>query len=488
MKYKISYILLAFVAIAFGCKKTEFDEETKGEALGAFSTTAPANNTMLVLNSATPNKTILISWTAAKPGVNTAPTYKWVAALKTGSIDQPIVEFPSDNSGKATTLTLTQKQLDDALKGKGIADGAKTDLIWRIVADNGSLKVNGETYNISVTRFGDGVSNFILYGPVSSTAVITINPILTTQFVTFKWQKSFAGKAGANATYKVKFIKPDGTFTTPLFQFTSNNNGLDSTLTVSNKDFDAALTAAGFADQAAITTLKWSVEASSGTFTKFSDYTNDFSISRDVNLYMVGSASEFEWDNGNPTYMYRDETNRSAYTYTGYLKAGEFKFISVVGSWDTQYGNNGSNGVMLKAKGSDPDPGTYAVATAGYYTVKININTLTFSIVPYNVTGAQVYSSIGIIGGFNGWTDIVAMTKTTYNPHIWVITQTFAADTELKFRIAAGWDVNWGPSEANKAGKYGKGILGSSANLMVKAGTYKILFNDLTADYIFYNK
>lgn len=487
MKYKILYTLLALVTIAFGCKKTTFDEASKGEALGAFTVTAPSNNTMLILNSATPDKTIVLEWTAAKPGVNTAPTYKWVAALKTGSIEQPIVEFPSDNGGKGTKLTLTQKQLDDALKAKGVADGAKAELIWRVIADNGSIKVNGDTFNISITRFGDGVSNFILYGPVSSADVITINPILTAQSLNFKWQKSFAGKAGANVTYKVKFIKPDGSFTTPLFQFTSNNSGLDSNLSVSYKDFDAALTAAGLADQSAIASLKWSVEATSGAFTKFSDYTNDVSILRDVNLYMVGDASEFGWDNGNPTYMYRDETNRGSYIYTGYLNAGDFKFITVVGSWDTQYGNNGSNGVSLKAKGSDPDPGTYKVTTAGFYTVKININTMTFSITPYSADGATTYPSIGIIGNFNGWGDITAMSKTTFNPHIWVITQIFTADTELKFRIASGWDVNWGSAPTNTEGKYGNAARDGS-NLKVKTGTYKILFNDLTGDYIFYTK
>lgn len=487
MKYKILYTLLALVAFALGCKKNTYDEASKGEALGTFTTTAPANNTMLVLNSATPGKTIEITWTAAKPGVNTAPTYKWVAALKTGSIDQPIVEFPADNGGRATTLTLTQKQLDDALKAKGIADGAKTDLVWRIVADNGTLKVNGDTFNISVTRFGDGVSNFILYGPVSSTDVITINPILTAQSLNFKWQKSFAGKAGANVTYKVKFIKPDGSFATPLFEFSSNNNGLDSNLNVTYKDFDAALTNAGLADQSAVATLKWSVEATSGTFKKFSDYTNDVSVLRDVNLFMVGDASEFGWDNGNPTHMYRDETNRGSYIYTGYLNVGDFKFITVVGSWETQYGNNGSNGVALKAKGSDPDPGTYRVTTAGYYTVKININALTYSLTPYNANGATTYNSIGIIGDFNQWGNITAMTKTTFNPHIWTITQTLAASTGMKFRIDTGWEVNWGPVQANVNGKYGKAVMGGE-NINVKPGTYKILFNDLTGDYIFYNK
>jgi hypothetical protein len=412
-----------------------------------------------------------------------------VASLKTGSIDQPLIQFPSDNNGQSNKLTLSQKQLDDALKAKGIADGVKSDLIWAVIADNGSLKVNsGTPYNISVTRFGDGVTNFLLYGPVSSTDVVTINPILTSQSLTFKWQKSFAGKAGASINYKVKFIKEDGNFASPLFQFSSNNNGLDSTLSVSNKDFDAALTAAGFTDQAAVTHLKWSVEATSGTFSKFSDYTNDFYISRDVNLYMVGSASEFGWDNGNPTYMYRDASNRSLYTYTGYLKAGEFKFISVVGSWSTQYGNDGSNGVKLKAKDSDPDPGTYQVLKDGYYTVKINISTMTFSLVAYDASAAPGYNLIGVIGGFNNWSADLTMVSTTWNPHIWTVTYKFDSDTELKFRANGSWDANWGAAPNNVEGLFGIGQQDNAGNLKIKAGNYKVLFNDMTKEYIFYKK
>ncbi len=61
-----------------------------------------------------------------------------MAALKAnGNLDAPLLEIPSDNNGADPKLTLTQKQLDDALKAKGIADGAKADLIWSVKADNG---------------------------------------------------------------------------------------------------------------------------------------------------------------------------------------------------------------------------------------------------------------------------------------------------------------------------------------------------------------
>jgi hypothetical protein len=103
-------MLLTFVIVS-GCKKTDFDNTPKGEALGTFTLSAPENNAMLVLNSGTPDAKINITWTAAKPGLSATPIYKFIAALKTGSLEQPLIEIPADDNGKSTHLTLTQKQL-----------------------------------------------------------------------------------------------------------------------------------------------------------------------------------------------------------------------------------------------------------------------------------------------------------------------------------------------------------------------------------------
>ena len=97
----------------------------------------------------------------------------------------------------------------------------------------------------------------------------------------------------------------------------------------------------------------------------------------------------------------------------------------------------------------------------------------------------MTHNSIGIIGAFNGWGDIEPMRKSTIDPHLWDITHTFASDTELKFRIAPDWSVNWGAESNDTAEKtYGKGKR-DGANVKVKAGTYRILFNDIDVRYIF---
>lgn len=331
MKNKLLYTLLAVVAIAFGCKKTEFDEVAKGEALGAFSVAAPVDNTIWVLNSATPNNKVTFSWAAATPGVNTKPTYKFVAALKTGTITSPLIELPSDNAGTSTTLTLTQKQLDDALKAKSIADGAKVELIWAIKASNGSVDVLSSTpLNIAITRMGDGVSNFLLYGPVSSNTAVVINPNSTTDFLNFKWQKSFPGVAANLVKYQIRFVAKGGNFASPIFTYTSNNNGLDSALTIGYKDISDKLTAAGFTDQASPVALQWTVEATSGNFKKTSDYVNDLVITREVKMFLVGGDTPASWTAENALQMIPDASNPGTFYIYVRLNAGNggFKFLN----------------------------------------------------------------------------------------------------------------------------------------------------------------
>jgi hypothetical protein len=331
MKNKILYTLLAFVAIAFGCKKTEFDEMSKGEALGTFSTAAPVNNTIWVLNSATPNAKVVFSWSAAKPGVSTIPTYKFVAALKTGSLDAPLLEIPSDNSGKGTTLTFTQKQLDDALKAKSIGDGIKVDLIWAVKATNGDMTVStSPALNIAITRMGDGVSNFLLYGPVSSNTPVVINPNATTDFMNFKWQKSFPGVTANLTKYQIKFVAKGGNFSTPLFTYTSNTSGLDSALAISYKDISDKLTAAGYTDQATPVALQWTVEASSGSFKKTADYVNDLVITREVKMFLVGGDTPASWTAEDALPMIADASNPGTFYIYVKLNAGNggLKFLN----------------------------------------------------------------------------------------------------------------------------------------------------------------
>lgn len=249
-------IVLLLILIVSGCKKITYDTTSNGEALGDFRLSGPANNLNVVLNPATPANIVTISWTASKPGISIAPNYKWIAALKsTGNLQNPLLEIASGNSGSATSLTLTQKQLDDALAAKGIAPGAKTELIWSVNASNGTTTLQSQdVYNITITRMKDGSTPFSVLGPQSSTTVISINPTSTTTNFVFNWTKSAPAPNSPAVKYTVLFAerKLDASnneipvdWSTPLFKITSNNAGVDTFAIVSYKQISDSLTNKG---------------------------------------------------------------------------------------------------------------------------------------------------------------------------------------------------------------------------------------------------
>src|ERR1041384_8154725 len=96
---KIFMLALLAAAVMAGCPQTDFLEKGTGEALGTCTLNAPATSAVIALNAATPTAPVEITWSAAKPGVDAVPTYKWVAALKTnGTLETPLLEIASDNS------------------------------------------------------------------------------------------------------------------------------------------------------------------------------------------------------------------------------------------------------------------------------------------------------------------------------------------------------------------------------------------------------
>jgi len=170
------------------------------------------------------------------------------------------------------------------------------------------------------------------------------------------------------------------------------------------------------------------------------------------------------------------------YSYTGYLVAGKgFKILRNVGDWNNDlWGMNGSTYVHNGG-------GNISVATSGYYTITLNSILNTLTIVPATAP-ATSYTSLGLIGEFNGWASDVLMTPgQATNNHIWYTTITFASDFTppvgnggLKFRGNSDWGFNWG------AGYFPVGLgVNNGTNIPFKAGTYVVIFNDISGCYYF---
>lgn len=466
MKLRSIFFFLAAAALVQGCKKYEFNNEANGEALGDFKLVAPLNATSLALNPATPGEQVVISWTAAKPGLNTAPTYKWVAALKTGNIDQPIIQVASDNSGKDTKLTVTMQALDQALQTAGIAANATAELIWTVVADNASVKLKAsEIRSITIKRNSDGLTPFLLLGPSSSTGVVETNPTSTTDFFTFNWTKAKPAVA-ANATkYKVLFVAENGSFNTPLMTINADNSGSDSTLKISWKDMSDSLVAHGYTDFSNVAKLQWTVVAASGTYSRPSAYVNTLYISRLVRMFLVGDLTG--WDINNPFELVADKApgrlGKVFYTYIRVTGSAQFLFIKEKGNWGSKYGITG--GAAPTYDIGYNTGGDFFITTPGLYRLTIDAGTMKAHI---------QQKQVGLVGAFQGWNPGAQNNGGFIQRDKFLILQNISMTDEFKFHDGPVWD-NGAP---DKARWWGKGAAagnldtdGNGANLTNETGT-----------------
>jgi starch-binding outer membrane protein SusE/F len=448
---KISLIITMAIALFTGCKKVDYDFESKGESNGQFRILTPSNGANLVLNAATPSAPVTITWSSSIPGVNAVATYKWVAALKTGSIDAPILELPSNNAGMDTKLTLTYAQVDAALAAKGVAAGAVVDLIWSVVADNGSTKLrSADVYGIKITRFGDGATPFILLSPLQSSlnAPLAINPTSTSENIAFRWTKSLPKTGGTAIAYKILFaekkIDANGAelpvnWSAPLFSIVANNTGVDSFANVSYKSISDSLSAKGFTNLLTPVQLKWTVAAASGTWNQFCDFVNDLVIVREVKVYIVGSATPGGWDIAQSTRMIEDP--RFPGTYFSYIQlsgGNEIKFVNGQ-NWPPfagaiAWGQDlaAPAGTITSVNGGDNIP----VATSGVYRVTFDLSNKKFYLQTAISNGI---GGMGMIGNFQGWSQ--PATKTNYlGVNKFILLANMNTNDEFKFHDGNDWN------------------------------------------------
>jgi len=86
--------------------------------------------------------------------------------------------------------------------------------------------------------------------------------------------------------------------------------------------------------------------------------------------------------------------------------------------------------------------------------------------------------TMGIIGSFNNWSGDINMSS--IDNVNWSLSHTFSANSELKFRQDASWNMNWG------SGAFPSGTaVQNGNNIPVPAGTYTISFNSSTGAYNF---
>jgi hypothetical protein len=206
------------------------------------------------------------------------------------------------------------------------------------------------------------------------------------------------------------------------------------------------------------------------------------------NLFFVGSATTPGWSNNNNNNpVFRDQNVPNRYVYTGYFGAGAFKLLQVLGQWQPQWGTAAGAGSLAVNPGGGNDPGTFDVATAGYYTYTFTTvgQGGSYTVAPFDASTSTTYSTMGIIGAAtaNGWGSDTFMTQDPNNPHLWNIRNVALTAGQFKFRANSNWGTNWGDNGSTQ--NYGTALFNAPNNISIAtAGTYNIWFNDLDRSYI----
>jgi len=355
-----------------------------------------------------------------------------------------------------------------------------------------SLKNIIAVFTIAFLAFGcekDEDKIIVSPGATASLSASQSNIVLTEEdkskdAVTFSWKAANFGYDAA-VRYSLQFGKKGDNFATALTEEIGNALSKTYTVTALN-NIATEMELPGFtaSDLEVRVTARISNQYATSTSNVITLAVTPFLSEPEYpTVFLVGDATENGWDNAKASAMFRDEADPFVYTYTGNFKAGPFKVLGYLGKWAPQWGASSTGDLVFRATDADPDPSSFTIPADGYYTIKLSLRSNTITIEPFEATG-DMYTSVGIIGPFTNWENIAPMTKSTLNPHIWTTEYTFADDTEMKFRIAEGWSVNWGAdSDATKARTYDKGKR-DGPNIVVLAGKYKIYFNDLTGYYL----
>lgn len=306
----------------------------------------------------------------------------------------------------------------------------------------------------------DEVKTMLVQGSVPALTVSASTLVLDqanagNNAVTFSWTANDYGFKAA-ASYTIQLSKKGSNFASGSTTEISALNSLTKTFTVSdiNKELLKIVSAGTASD------LEVRIRSDISNTGVAPVYSNVVAMKatpyRDIisypSVYVPGDYQG--WDPGKAPSLASVKNDK---TYEGYvnIKTGSLEFkITSDPDWNhTAYGDGGSG--KLSTSG-----GNLKVASAGFYQLKANLNTLTWS---------AARTAWGILGDATpgGWdTDTdMAYDATT---GLWTLTATLKTG-EMKFRANRNWDINFGDDNADNAPEYG----GSNIKI-TSAGSYLI--------------
>lgn len=344
--------------------------------------------------------------------------------------------------------------------------------------------------------------------------------LATSNGLNFSWSQPNYGGFPVAAEYQMQFSLTNS-FNTSVAQAQADDTGatvadyveLDNVFSTCNASVDPSLLATGLQHLG-----QWAENAVPESQKIYARVASDFAGSRifsnvvELNVvpyyvelkdaapiiwYLVGNCiADGSWGNSSigkdlipllpiEGEEYDKATGTGKIAYTGYFPAdGQFKMVLTPGSWDDQlnYTNVTTTAIVDDLDGDNHNIG---IKAAGYY--KITVDTKSNAIEVEAYTGSvKKFDSMAMPGTQNGWDPAAdAMTALeTFDGaenHVWYKEITLSEDSNLKFTSNGNWDVNWGATTF----PYGTGVAGGD-DIPCTAGTYKVIFNDITGQYMFF--
>lgn len=318
-----------------------------------------ASKTAVVIDSSDPGAEAVKFLWSAEP--NSLIRYRLLLSAG-GKTDTVII--PQNTVGKVFTMG----ELNTILLNKlgleiGVAIAIKAVVHASVPVNGKTTETNSLTINVTPAKSGAAYAKLWIVGDATPNGWDINNPNVMTPDPANAFQFKYNGMLNAG---EFKIPTAAGDWGVAFFMPLINNPAITAT--------GVELVAGGEDKKWKITTpgaYKILLNVSSSPSIQIKPFTAY------AGLWMVGDATPAGWDINSPTEMVVTPGNPFEFTYSGPLKAGEFKIPVATGSYDTDYfmpvvnGEGITSTSAIFVKGGNPDH-KWKIEAAGNYKVTVN--------------------------------------------------------------------------------------------------------------------
>ncbi|MEZ4803561.1 MAG: SusE domain-containing protein [Gelidibacter sp.] len=387
--------------------------------------TGPNSGFSIVLSDATPDdNAVTVEW--EDPDFNADPTNTLVSVNYDVEASLAGTDFASvvslGTTSDATSLAVTHSDLNSAAAAAGLAPEEVGSLDVRIKATIVTASGNIERYSDSIT---------ISVTPYSTSAGLSTWGVVGSGYN--NWGAFADGQF--YTTQQPNVVVAYVTLVTGEIKFRENNDWGNN-----------------LGDDGANGTLEpngANIPVTAGTYKITINFNDNTYTMEQWSLGVVGSGYN-DWGSAGPDAKFYYDYTTDTFKVGVQLLDGEIKF-RVNNDWGTNYGGSGGS---LSLNGAN------IASSAGYYTITVDLNNNTYTIVTDDI--------LGVVGsGYNDWGGAGPdFSLTEANPDIWVGDIVTLIDGEIKFRVNNDWTTNYGGT--------GGALSINGSNIAVSAGLYRV--------------